>query len=167
MSLISNNSIVMVKFVIFGFFLCASSAKEYKRCEVTNILKDNGFDRSLLPACRFSWIYILKWILNKFLLFTLGVCLVNAESGRQTDKVTTHGHHKNYGLFQIQSMEYCTPGKKNGGGMCKSDCNGKFLLQRTNSCLSTRFNRFHQRPPLGWHDMCKEDPGSTRLQGVA
>lgn len=53
------------------------------------------------------------------------MCLINAESGRQTDKVTTHGFHKNYGLFQIQSMEYCTPGKKNGGGLCKSDCNGR------------------------------------------
>ncbi|XP_063701355.1 lysozyme-like [Culicoides brevitarsis] len=104
MCLINNNNHFTVKLVAFGLVLLLQSvsAKEYKRCEVTNILKDNGFDRSLLPA----------W-----------VCLVDAESGRNTDKITTHGYHKSYGLFAIQSMDYCTPGKKNGGGLCKSDCN--------------------------------------------
>ena len=52
------------------------------------------------------------------------MCLVEAESGRSTNKITEYNTYKSYGLFQINSKEYCKEGKK--GGLCGMRCEGTF-----------------------------------------
>lgn len=56
--------------------------------------------------------------------------MINAESGRLTNKITDHSNprHKSYGLFQISSMDYCTPSKK--GGNCQAKCEGSITFMK-------------------------------------
>lgn len=56
-------------------------------------------------------------------MFFTGICLVEAESGRSTTKVTEYPNYKSYGLFQINSKEWCRSGKR--GGDCNMRCEGK------------------------------------------
>jgi len=53
--------------------------------------------------------------------------LVEHESYLDTTKVTKKGNEsKNYGLFQINSKDYCSEGRK--GGQCNMKCEGKIAL---------------------------------------
>ncbi|KAH8290420.1 hypothetical protein KR054_002812 [Drosophila jambulina] len=76
-------------------------SKIYKRCELTRVLVENyNFDKT----------FISNWI-----------CLVEHESFLDTSKITDKDHKgKNYGLFQINSKDYCSVGKK--GGQCNKKC---------------------------------------------
>ncbi|XP_039479976.1 lysozyme c-1 isoform X1 [Drosophila santomea] len=76
-------------------------SKKYQRCELTRVLVQNyNFDKTFLS----------NWI-----------CLVEHESNLDTTKVTRKGNEsKNYGLFQINSKDYCSEGRK--GGQCKMKC---------------------------------------------
>jgi len=54
---------------------------------------------------------------------------VEHESNLDTKKVTINNNNsKNYGLFQINSKDYCAEGRK--GGLCNMKCEGKSLIQR-------------------------------------
>jgi len=45
-------------------------------------------------------------------IFWIGICLVEHESYLDTRKITKkENESKNYGLFQINSRDYCTEGK--------------------------------------------------------
>lgn len=47
------------------------------------------------------------------------------ESALDTNKVTRNANNsKNYGLFQINSKDYCAEGRK--GGLCNMKCEGKW-----------------------------------------
>ncbi|EDX07949.1 lysozyme c-1 [Drosophila simulans] len=76
-------------------------SKKYQRCELTRVLVENyNFDKT----------FISNWI-----------CLVEHESYLDTTKVTKkENESKNYGLFQINSKDYCTEGRK--GGRCNMKC---------------------------------------------
>ncbi|XP_015039942.1 lysozyme isoform X1 [Drosophila pseudoobscura] len=76
-------------------------AKKYLRCELTRVLVENyNFDKTFLS----------NWI-----------CLVEHESNLDTSKITLkQNDSKNYGLFQINSKDYCAEGRK--GGQCNMKC---------------------------------------------
>ncbi|KAH8410964.1 hypothetical protein KR222_003707 [Zaprionus bogoriensis] len=76
-------------------------AKKYMRCELTRVMVQNyRFDKTLMS----------NWI-----------CLVEHESALDSNKVTSmENNSKNYGLFQINSRDYCAEGRK--GGLCNMKC---------------------------------------------
>ncbi|KAH8301735.1 lysozyme c-1 [Drosophila kikkawai] len=76
-------------------------SKKYQRCELTRVLVENyNFDKT----------FISNWI-----------CLVEHESYLDTNKITKKDNaSKNYGLFQINSKDYCAEGRK--GGQCNKKC---------------------------------------------
>lgn len=54
---------------------------------------------------------------------TLGVCLIEAESGADTSKVTEFPNlSTSYGVFQVNSKEWCRKGRR--GGECSVRCEG-------------------------------------------
>lgn len=58
------------------------------------------------------------------MLNSLGICLVEHESSLDTNKVTSkENNSKNYGLFQINSRDYCAEGRR--GGLCNMKCEGR------------------------------------------
>jgi C-type lysozyme/alpha-lactalbumin family len=61
-----------------------------------------------------------------------GVCLIESESGGDSSKVTEHPNlSASYGIFQINSKEWCR--KQRRGGECGARCEGKsFLLVQLN-----------------------------------
>ncbi|XP_063700130.1 lysozyme c-1 [Culicoides brevitarsis] len=124
-----------IKFLIFlYFFAYYVEGKEYTRCEVAKTLAKNSFPRSFLP----NW-----------------VCLVEAESGRSSNKITEYSNYKSYGLFQINSKEYCKPGKK--GGLCGMKCED-FLKDDIKSdieCAKTIYSRKGFDGWPGWQRKCK------------
>ncbi|KAL4716754.1 hypothetical protein ACJJTC_001910 [Scirpophaga incertulas] len=74
-------------------------AKTFTRCQLSKELTRYNFPRLLIP----------HW-----------VCLIEHGSSRTTDKVTEHGNSTSYGLFQINSNEWCKKGRK--GGNCNMKC---------------------------------------------
>lgn len=49
------------------------------------------------------------------------------ESALDTNKVTRQENNsKNYGLFQINSKDYCAEGRK--GGLCNMKCEGERVI---------------------------------------
>ncbi|GLV43508.1 uncharacterized protein CBL_04050 [Carabus blaptoides fortunei] len=80
--------------------LAASSGKVYTRCGLSQELNKRNFPRSFLS----NW-----------------VCLIESESGKDTSKVTNKANgSKSYGLFQINSREWCVAGR--AGGKCGIRC---------------------------------------------
>ncbi|XP_044571297.1 lysozyme c-1 isoform X2 [Drosophila ananassae] len=87
--------------VLFLLGLEQVESKKYQRCELTRVLVENyNFDKTFLS----------NWI-----------CLVEHESELNTSKITPkENNSKNYGLFQINSKNYCSEGRK--GGQCNKKC---------------------------------------------
>lgn len=81
-------------------YVYAGPGKVFTKCGLTKELLNNGFDRS----------YIGNW-----------VCLIESESAKNTSKVTVKANGStSYGLFQINSKEWCKPGT--AGGKCRAKC---------------------------------------------
>uniref|UniRef100_A0A1A9ZC91 lysozyme n=1 Tax=Glossina pallidipes TaxID=7398 RepID=A0A1A9ZC91_GLOPL len=94
--------LVLLLLLIFNF-LAKNQAKMFTRCQLAKELLRHDFPRS----------YLSNW-----------VCLVENESGRSTSKVTQLPNQSvSYGLFQINSKNWCRKGRK--GGICNIKCEGK------------------------------------------
>ncbi|XP_060659657.1 lysozyme [Drosophila nasuta] len=101
----SNRSEVRFLIVlgVLALMLCGSEveSKKYMRCELTRVMVENY---------RFQKTLMSNWI-----------CLIEHESNLDTNKVTRNTNNsKNYGLFQINSKDYCAEGRK--GGVCNMKC---------------------------------------------
>lgn len=55
-----------------------------------------------------------------------GLCLVYAESGGDTSKISHGPGLSKYGLFQLEGTEWCGLGYQ--GGKCQMDCRGKLYM---------------------------------------
>uniref|UniRef100_A0A182J6P9 lysozyme n=1 Tax=Anopheles atroparvus TaxID=41427 RepID=A0A182J6P9_ANOAO len=95
-----------VSILAFVFLLglsqsCPVSAKVFEKCPLARALdREQISSRSLIS----NW-----------------VCLIMAESGGNTTKVTTLSNESNsYGIFQINSKTWCREGRKGGG--CNKAC---------------------------------------------
>ncbi|XP_044739391.1 lysozyme-like [Chrysoperla carnea] len=86
--------------IIFCYLFKLSDAKVYTRCGFKDELVFNKFDKTFIP----------QW-----------ACMVDSESGRDTTKVGVgpSGSQK-FGIFQINSKDYCQKGK--AGGHCNIKC---------------------------------------------
>ncbi|KAH8257816.1 hypothetical protein KR038_001552 [Drosophila bunnanda] len=95
--------------------------KQYGRCELTRVLVEKyKFDKTFISNCKLKYLIKVNPILIRVLLLS-GICLVEHESNLSTTKITkTNNESKNYGLFQINSRDYCAEGRK--GGRCNSKC---------------------------------------------
>lgn len=91
---------------------------------------------------------------NKFVLLS-GVCLVEAESSRSSNKITEYSNYKSYGLFQINSKEYCKTGKK--GGLCGMKCEDflKDDIKNDIECAKIIYSRKGFDGWPGWQRKCK------------
>lgn len=75
-------------------------AKVYSKCDLAKELGKNGISRTFYG----------NWI-----------CLANAESAMDTTKVTRLPNQTaSYGIFQINSKQWCRPGRK--AGVCNMKC---------------------------------------------
>lgn len=45
---------ILTLFIFVSALTYEGRTKQYTRCQITNILYRNGFDRSLLPTCKFT-----------------------------------------------------------------------------------------------------------------
>lgn len=97
----SPSTLLFVIFAILVTFLIdSSSGKVFTKCELAKELGKNGISRTFYG----------HWI-----------CLANAESGLNTTKVTKLPNmSSSYGIFQINSKEWCREGRK--GGKCNMKC---------------------------------------------
>jgi len=100
--------------------------KKYQRCELTRVLVENyNFDKTFISNCKW-FAYEVKTFIKKKIFWT-GICLVEHESYLDTRKITKkENESKNYGLFQINSRDYCTEGRK--GGQCNMKCEGEMEI---------------------------------------
>ncbi|XP_055538288.1 lysozyme c-1-like [Wyeomyia smithii] len=81
-------------------FAATVEAKIFNKCDLAKELGKNGISRTFYG----------NWI-----------CLANAESGMNTAKVTKLPNlTASYGIFQINSKEWCREGRK--GGKCNMKC---------------------------------------------
>ncbi|KAH8260982.1 hypothetical protein KR044_001591 [Drosophila immigrans] len=86
-----------------------TQSKLLTRCQLAKELLRHDFPRS----------YLSNW-----------VCLVESESGRSTSKsMQLPNQSVSYGLFQINSKNWCRKGRR--GGICNIKCEGKFSLCNT------------------------------------
>ncbi|XP_037932934.1 lysozyme c-1-like [Teleopsis dalmanni] len=85
-----------------------------------------------------------------------GVCLVETESGRSTSKVLQLPNQSvSYGLFQINSKNWCRKGRK--GGVCNIKCED-FLndeISDDSRCAMQIFNRYGFQAWPGWVNKCR------------
>lgn len=92
--------LLMVVLILATFLIDGCSAKVFTKCELAKELGKNGISRTFYG----------HWI-----------CLANAESGLNTTKVTKLPNMSaSYGIFQINSKEWCREGRK--GGKCNMKC---------------------------------------------
>ncbi|CAO1346397.1 unnamed protein product [Diamesa serratosioi] len=125
-----------------GFILCLtllSDAKVFKRCELAKELSQNTLiERS----------FISHW-----------VCLIESESGAQTSKVQEYPNlSTSYGIFQINSKEWCRKGRK--GGECGMKCED-FLnedIKDDIKCAKVIYNRNGFKGWIEWISRCKNRP---------
>lgn len=125
--------------VIFG----SSSAVVYTRCQLAQLLLNNGFPYCKLRNCEYIFLQCINLFLcvpdsKKLLsigwnfnlkLFFLGVCLVESEnSARDTSLQTNQNGTQNLGLFQINDTNWClwpSHSTPTGGGGCNALCFSK------------------------------------------
>ncbi|KAI9582380.1 lysozyme [Glossina fuscipes] len=126
--------LVLLLLLIFNF-LAKNQAKMFTRCQLAKELLRHDFPRS----------YLSNW-----------VCLVENESGRSTSKVTQLPNQSvSYGLFQINSKNWCRKGRK--GGICNIKCED-FLsdeISDDSRCAMQIFNRHGFQAWPGWVNKCR------------
>lgn len=91
-----------------------SDAKIYTRCQLAKELFYQGISKTFISNCkRMSFkSFSVMW---RFRLATLGVCLIEAESGADTSKVTEFPNlSTSYGIFQVNSKEWCKKSRRGG-----------------------------------------------------
>ncbi|XP_049297870.1 lysozyme c-1 [Anopheles funestus] len=85
------------------------------------------------------------------------VCLVMAESGGDTSKVTTLDNESaSYGIFQINSKTWCREGRK--GGRCNKKCEDFLNDDLTDDieCAKQIYNDSGFGAWKGWINRCKQ-----------
>lgn len=123
-----RNAIVFLVIITVAYLTPDSQAKVLAKCDIVDALNRHRFPRSFLSSCMYYRNILRKNLLNNKYwgigrCFYLGLCLIQAESGGDTRKVTTTSLSSKYGIFQIDSKEWC--GKGYIGGLCNVDCEGK------------------------------------------
>lgn len=99
-----------------------SDAKIYSRCQLAKELFYQGISKTFISNCKRS----RKLFSGFSCLVTLGVCLIEAESGADTSKVTEFPNlSTSYGVFQVNSKEWCRKGRR--GGECSVRCEGSSI----------------------------------------
>ncbi|EDW74034.2 uncharacterized protein Dwil_GK21588 [Drosophila willistoni] len=110
-------------------------AKLLTRCQLAKELLRHDFPRS----------YLSNW-----------VCLVESESGRSTSKsMQLPNQSVSYGLFQINSKNWCRKGRR--GGICNIKCE-EFLndeISDDSRCAMQIFNRHGFQAWPGWMSKCR------------
>ncbi|KAL5286039.1 hypothetical protein ACFFRR_007617 [Megaselia abdita] len=130
----------MKRIVIIAIFTIALShnrvveTKIFSRCQLAKELLKQQFSRQYLP----NW-----------------VCLVEHESGRSTSKINQASTSVSYGLFQINSKQWCRKGRK--GGQCDMKCEDFTNNDITDDskCAMRIFNTTGFRAWQGWVSKCK------------
>lgn len=98
-----SQNILYAASVLLVLLPAFSEAKVFKKCDLAKELGKNGISRTFHG----------NWI-----------CLANAESGLDTTKMTQMPNlTASYGIFQINSKQWCRSGRK--GGVCNMKCEGK------------------------------------------
>lgn len=95
-----NQKILFAASLLLVLLASLSEAKIFSKCDLAKELGKNGISRTFYG----------NWI-----------CLANAESGMDTSKVTKLPNlTASYGIFQINSKQWCRDGRK--GGVCNMKC---------------------------------------------
>ncbi|XP_058836343.1 lysozyme c-1 [Topomyia yanbarensis] len=133
--------------MIVGYYLtlvvlliaCKSGqAKVFQKCPLARQLDNHQISRTLIS----------NWI-----------CLANAESGGETSKkVSLDNLTTSYGIFQINSKEWCRVGRK--GGKCNKNCEA-FLTDDISDDIECA-KLIHKDQGFsywkGWVSKCKQKP---------
>ncbi|XP_075166525.1 lysozyme [Haematobia irritans] len=121
--------------ICFALLPPECTGKMFTRCQLAKELLRHDFPRS----------YLSNW-----------VCLVENESGRSTSKVMQLPNQSvSYGLFQINSKNWCRKGRK--GGICNIKCED-FLndeISDDSRCAMQIFNRHGFQAWPGWVNKCR------------
>ncbi|XP_055320382.1 lysozyme-like [Sitodiplosis mosellana] len=133
------------KIVLFIVFLrlAAVNAKIYQKCDLA---------RELVEKHRFSRTMLSSWI-----------CMIEAESGFNTKSSKPYppivgslpSVHKSFGLFHINSKNYC--GIEHVGGKCKVRCEDmlKDDITKAAQCAQIVQNTEGFKAWKGWEMKCK------------
>ncbi|XP_030560214.1 lysozyme [Drosophila novamexicana] len=119
-------------------------SKKYMRCELTRVL---------VETYRFQKTLMSNWI-----------CLVEHESSLDTNKVTSkENNSKNYGLFQINSRDYCAEGRR--GGLCNMKCEdlSNDDISDDIACAKTIQQRDGFKYWKGWSRYCRNTQNLPNL----
>ncbi|XP_064547018.1 lysozyme [Drosophila montana] len=130
-----SKAIVLSLSLILLLSLSATQSKLLTRCQLAKELLRHDFPRS----------YLSNW-----------VCLVESESGRSTSKsMQLPNQSVSYGLFQINSKNWCRKGRR--GGICNIKCE-EFLndeISDDSRCAMQIFNRHGFQAWPGWMSKCR------------
>ncbi|XP_001987569.2 lysozyme [Drosophila grimshawi] len=128
-------SSAIVLSLILLLSLSETQSKLLTRCQLAKELLRHDFPRS----------YLSNW-----------VCLVESESGRSTSKsMQLPNQSVSYGLFQINSKNWCRKGRR--GGICNIKCE-EFLndeISDDSRCAMQIFNRHGFQAWPGWMSKCR------------
>ncbi|EAA04458.2 AGAP007385-PA [Anopheles gambiae str. PEST] len=132
----SASAISFVVLILFTLYH-TGEGKVYEKCSLART-----FDRQKIS----SRTLISNW-----------VCLVMAESGADTSKVTKLPNDSaNYGIFQINSKTWCREGRK--GGHCDKKCEDFLNDDLTDDieCAKQIYNDSGFAAWKGWVNRCKQ-----------
>ncbi|XP_042309917.1 lysozyme C-like [Sceloporus undulatus] len=129
----------------------SAEGKKIERCKLARELKRHGFNGFLRST-------VADW-----------VCLVAHESNYNTSAIKDKGHSHNYGLFQINSKEWCDDGKTSGAqNACHIKCS-KFLnddIEDDSKCVKKIALKAHGLSAWpGWKEHCKGKDLSKYVKG--
>ncbi|XP_055839272.1 lysozyme [Episyrphus balteatus] len=133
----SSNQIITLAIIVFlsSHASLQVEGKIFTRCQLAKELVRHDFPRS----------YLSNW-----------VCLIEHESGRSTSKVMQQPNTSvSYGLFQVNSKNWCRKGRK--GGICNMKCED-FLnddILDDSRCAKQIFNRHGFQAWPGWVSKCR------------
>lgn len=99
-----------------------TDAKIFTRCQLAKELYYNGIPKTFISNCKRI---LIHFELIRESLQSPGVCLTEAASGADTSKVSEHPNlSTSFGIFQINSKEWCRKGRR--GGECGIRCEGNW-----------------------------------------
>ncbi|XP_062136513.1 lysozyme isoform X1 [Drosophila sulfurigaster albostrigata] len=129
------SAIVLSLVLLLSLSPSETQSKLLTRCQLAKELLRHDFPRS----------YLSNW-----------VCLVESESGRSTSKsMQLPNQSVSYGLFQINSKNWCRKGRR--GGICNIKCE-EFLndeISDDSRCAMQIFNRHGFQAWPGWMTKCR------------
>ncbi|XP_060659659.1 lysozyme isoform X1 [Drosophila nasuta] len=129
------SAVVLSLVLLLSLSLSETQSKLLTRCQLAKELLRHDFPRS----------YLSNW-----------VCLVESESGRSTSKsMQLPNQSVSYGLFQINSKNWCRKGRR--GGICNIKCE-EFLndeISDDSRCAMQIFNRHGFQAWPGWMTKCR------------